>query len=223
MNLIEYADADMMALDLAQILAGELENILFHEDRVTLVVPGGTTPGPVFDNLCAADLDWSRVDVIPSDERWLPDVHVRSNARMVNERLLTGRAAAARYHPLYARADAPEDVLPEIEAGLMPCMPISVLLLGMGEDMHTASLFPNGDGLSEALKPEAPVLVSMRATGVPETRVSFSARVLNQALNKHLVITGTPKRNALEKAQDLPVEAAPVAAILDSCTVHWAP
>ena len=223
MNLIEYADADMMALNLAQTVAGGLENILFHEERVTLVVPGGETPGPMFDNLCAADIDWSRVDVSLSDERWLPDVHVRSNARLIKERLLTGRAAAARFHPLYAPAETPEERLPEIESGLVLCLPISVLVLGMGADMHTASLFPGGVGLALALDPEAPILVPMRAEGLSEPRVSFSARVLKEELNKHLMITGTPKRNALEKAINMTPEEAPVAAILNDCTVHWSP
>lgn len=223
MNLIEYPDADMMALDLAQSLAGELENILFHEERVTFVVPGGTTPGLVFDSLCASDLDWSRVDIILSDERWLPEVHVRSNTRMLKERLLTSRAKTARFHPLYVISDEPEDVLPEIEAGLQPCLPIKVLLLGMGADMHTASLFPGGEGLELALSDKAPVLVPMRADGAPEPRVSFSARILNEAMCKHLVITGTAKRNALEKAATLSPQDAPVSAILENCNVHWAP
>lgn len=223
MNVKEYADADMMAIDLANVLAGALENILFHEDRAMLVVPGGGTPGPVFDNLCAAQLDWDRVDVSLSDERWLPEVHVRSNARLVKERLLTGRAAAATFHPLYAKAPQPEDVLAEVEAGLVPCLPISVLLLGMGADMHTASLFPGGDNLAAALSRDAPILVPMRSTDAPEARVTMSARVLNDAMTKHLVITGTPKRNALEKAALMDPAEAPVAAILNNCTVYWAP
>lgn len=223
MKFVEYADADMMALDLAQVIAGELEDVLMGGDRATLVVPGGETPGPIFDSLSAADLDWDRVDITLSDERWLPEVNIRSNARLVKERLLTGRAASARFHPLYAKAVAPEDVLAEIESGLVPCLPISVLLLGMGADMHTASLIPGGDNLEAALDPHAPILVPMHAPGVPEPRVSFSARVLNGALSKHLVITGTPKRNALEKAVHLEPSQAPVAAILDDCTVHWAP
>ncbi|MCF3594081.1 6-phosphogluconolactonase [Rhodobacteraceae bacterium LMO-12] len=223
MNLIEYADADMLALNLAQTLAGALENMLFHEDRVTLVVPGGETPGPVFDNLCAADIDWSRVDVTLSDERCLPDVHLRSNARLIKKRLLVGRAGAARFHPLYVGSETPEDSLAEIESGLAPCLPISVLLLGMGSDMHTASLFAGSDGLLHALDPNAPILVPMRAEGAPEPRITFSARVLNEALNKHLVITGTPKRNALEKALHKTPEEAPVVAILNDCTIHWAP
>lgn len=223
MKMIEYADADMLALNLAQTLAGELKTMLVSEDRVTFAVPGGTSPSAVFDNLCAADIDWARVDVTLSDERWLPDVHVRSNARLVKERLVTGRAAKARFHPLYATAKTPEEVLPEIEASLVPCLPIDVLLLGMGADMHTASLFPGGEGLSLALDPQAPILVPIRADGVPEPRVSFSARALNDALNKHLLITGIPKRNALEKALTKMPEEAPVAAILNDCTVHWAP
>lgn len=223
MKIVDYADAEMMAIDLANALAGDLENILFHEDRATLAVPGGETPGPVFDNLCAADLDWERVDVVLTDERWLPEVHVRSNARLVKERLLTGRAAAATFHPLYAKADEPEDVLAEIEASLVPVLPISVLLLGMGADMHCASLFPGTENITQALSRDAPVLVPIRANQAEEPRVSFSARVLNSAMNKHLVITGNPKRNALEKAVRLDPEQAPVAAMLEDLTVHWAP
>ena len=223
MKLVEYPDADMMALDLAQIIAGELEDVLVGGGRATFVVPGGDTPGPVFDSLSAAIIDWKRVDVMLSDERWVPDVNLRSNARLVKERLLTGRAATAQFHPLYARADDPEEVLAEIEAGIVPCLPINVLVLGMGEDMHTASLLPGGDRLEDALDDDAPILLPMVAPGVPERRVTFSARVLNGALSKHLVITGTPKRNALEKARNMDPVEAPVAAILDDCTVHWAP
>ena len=113
MNIKDYPDQDMLAIDVAGALAEDLTLALEHEERVLFVVPGGTTPGPVFDDLCAADLDWARVDVLLSDERWLPEVHVRSNTRLVRERLLTDRAAAARYLPLYVEAERPEKVLPE--------------------------------------------------------------------------------------------------------------
>ena len=223
MKLIEYADAEMMAIDLAQVLAGDLNNVLVHEERATLCVPGGTTPGETFDCLCAADLDWDRVDVMLTDERWLPEVHLRSNTRLVKEHLLQGRAAAARYHPLYIKAESPEDVLAEIEAGIVPILPVSVLLLGMGTDMHTASLIPGGDNLDLALSADAPLLVQMNAPGMPDPRVTLSARVLRDAVSTHLVITGTPKRNALERAMHLTPDEAPIAALLDDCTVHWAP
>jgi 6-phosphogluconolactonase len=223
MKLVEYADAEMMAIDLANVLAGRLKNSLLVDDRVTFIVPGGETPGPMFDNLCAADLEWARVDVILSDERWLPEVHVRSNSRMIKERLLTGRAAKAVFHSYYDEAMTPETVLPELEARLLPLLPAKMVLLGMGADMHTASLFPEGDNLLLALSETAPVVVPMRGTDIPEPRVTLSAKVLNEAMDKHLILTGTPKRNALEKAQGLPPEKAPIAAILENCTVHWAP
>ncbi|SLN66267.1 6-phosphogluconolactonase [Roseovarius litorisediminis] len=222
MNFIEYPDQEMLAIDLANVLTGELTMALDHQDRVLFVVPGGTTPGPVFDGLCEADLDWARVDVLLSDERWVPEVHVRSNTRLVRERLLTGRAAAARYLPLYAKAETPEAVLPELEANISPNLPISVCLLGMGADMHTASLIPKADKLDEALARRAPVLVPIRAPGEEEARVTLSARVLDAALSKHIVITGQQKRAALERARQLKPAEAPVAAVLDGAVVHWA-
>ena len=222
MTLNEYPDREMLAINLANVLAGKLTATLMHEDRATLVVPGGTTPGPIFDALCDADLDWSRVDVMLSDERWVPQDDPRSNAGLVRARLLTGRAVAATFHPFFAGGEDPEDILSKIEAQIEPLLPISVALLGMGADMHTASLFPRGDNLRLALDPGAPILVSMRAAGLDCTRVSLSARVLRDAMTLHLVITGEDKRAALERALTLPPEEAPVAAILNEAEVHWA-
>jgi len=210
-----------LAIELANRLAGELGQVLDHSGRASFVVPGGTTPGPIFDALCAADLDWARVDVMLSDERWVPEVHVRSNTRLIRERLLTSRAAAAQFIPLYAKADRPEDVLPELEAGIITRLPISLLLLGMGEDMHTASLFPGAEGTEAGLAADAPVLVPVRPKD-QDVRVSMSARVLRDAVSTHLVIVGQKKRQAIEKAQHLFPEVAPVASVLDTAIVHWA-
>jgi 6-phosphogluconolactonase len=223
MKLVEYPDDDLMAVHLADLLAGELANALDHKERVLFVVPGGSTPGPIFDDLCDVDLDWSRVDVLLSDERWLPEVHLRSNTRLVRERLLTGKAGAARLLPLYVKDKAPEDVLAELETNIVPELPIDVCLLGMGADMHTASLFPGADNLEAALDPHAPVLVPMRAEGVPEPRISLSARVLRDAMSTHIVITGSAKRAALDRARGLSPSEAPVAALLEGAQVHWAP
>ena len=87
--------------------------------------------------------------------------------------------------------------------------------------MHTASLFPGADQLEAALSGDA-VLYAMRAPGAPEPRVTLSARVLKDAMNCHVVITGHEKREALEKARDLPPEEAPIAAVLPGAKVHWA-
>ncbi|MEM8539190.1 MAG: 6-phosphogluconolactonase, partial [Pseudomonadota bacterium] len=145
----------------------------------------------------------------------------RSNTRLLRERLLINRAAAAPYIPLYADAATPEEKLPELSAALTPELPISVMLLGMGADMHTASIFPGADQLDLALNGDDR-LVAMRAPGAPEPRITLSAAVLKSAMSRHLVIVGAEKRAALEKARDLPPEQAPVAAILPGTTVHWA-
>jgi len=223
MNFIEYPDREMMMIDLADILAAELTSVLMHEDQALLVVPGGTTPGPVFDMLCAVDLDWARISVMLSDERWVPPDSPRSNTRLLRERLLIDRAAAAQYLPLYSKAEKPEEKLGDLVAGFASRLPISVLLLGMGEDMHTASLFPEADRLVQALAWDAPPLLAMRAPGAPEPRVTLSAPVLDAALAKHVVITGPQKRAALERAVKIndPL-AAPICAVLSGATVHWA-
>lgn len=223
MELIEYPDREALAMDLADVIASELGNVLRHEERAMLVVPGGTTPGPVFDALCAARLDWDRVDVALSDERWVPEDHPRSNAALVKARLMVERAAAARFLPLYAGGDDPDAALAGVTEQIAPHLPISVAVLGMGDDMHTASLFPRGDNLRLALDAHAPVLVSMRVDSQPEARVTFSAQALKGALSLHIVIMGSDKRAALDRAMDLRPEEAPVASLLGDAVVHWAP
>jgi 6-phosphogluconolactonase len=222
MNITEYADRDMLAIDLANKIVGELEAHLLHHDTASLAVPGGTTPAAIFDSLCAADIDWERVHVMPTDERCVPEDDPRSNAGMIKERLLVSRASQARFLPLYVPSDPPEAAFAELESVIAPELPISVLVLGMGTDMHTASLFPGAQGLSTALEPTAAILALLRPETQPEARVSLSARVLDGAMSKHLVIYGSDKRKALDKAMSLPPELAPVQAVLTEITVHWA-
>lgn len=224
MKFVEYPDREALFMGLAGRLSSEMGEILRMSDgSVSLCVPGGTTPGPVFDMLSASPLDWERVTVFLNDERWVDESSERSNGRLLKSRLLVERAAAAKFVPLYAPTATPEEGLAEVEAALEPHLPISVLLLGMGADMHTASLFPGADRLAEALSPDAPVLLPMRAEAAGEPRITLSARVLQKALHTHVLITGEEKRAALERARSLPVEEAPVRAILGDATVHWAP
>jgi 6-phosphogluconolactonase len=222
MKLETYPDREFLMLGLANTIAGQLADFLRREGKATLSVPGGTTPEPIFDTLSGVDLDWANVAVVLNDERWLPESSERSNTRLVRERLIRGRAAQARMVPLYSPADQPEDMLAALEDGLRPHLPISVLLLGMGADMHTASLFPGADRLEEALSASAPILLPMRAEAAGEPRVTLSAPVLREAFNIHILITGPEKRAALERAQTLTPMEAPVRAVLDNATVHWA-
>lgn len=222
MNLVEYPDREMLMINLADRLASELKSAVMTHERATFSVPGGTTPGPVFDLLSAVDLDWDRIAVVLNDERWVPESSPRSNTRLLRERLLVGKAAAAHLVPLRADTPEPEAALEALAEALKPHLPISVLLLGMGADMHTASLFPGADRLAEALDPQAPPLMAMRAPGAGEPRITLTAPVLQGAFSTHLLICGAEKRAALERARQLPPEEAPVRAVLSNATVHWA-
>ncbi|WP_417472088.1 6-phosphogluconolactonase [Leisingera sp.] len=223
MKFNEYADRDMLAIEVANEMAGDLKTHLLHNDLVSLAVAGGTTPAPIFDDLCAADIDWARVQVMATDERWVAEDNPRSNAAMIRARLLQNRAAAAQFMPFYLPGQDPVAAAVELERQLQDKLPLSVVLLGMGEDMHTASLFPGADGLAEALAADAPAFAVMRPDSQPEARISLTARVLDAAIAKHLVIFGEAKRAALERAMTLPPEEAPIQAVLSEARVHWAP
>ncbi|WP_415402811.1 6-phosphogluconolactonase [Tateyamaria sp. SN3-11] len=221
MNIIDYPDREMLAMGLADMLASELKNCLLVHEHASFVVPGGTTPGPIFDSLCAADLDWARVHVMLSDERWVPEDHERSNAKLLKEHLFVNRAAAAQFLPFHQPGETPQSAAPILSERLAGEMPISLLLLGMGADMHTASLFPGAEGLAEMLADDAPLVVPVTVAG-QEPRISFSGPALGGAMAKHLVIYGDEKRAALEQARGMDVTEAPIRAVMDSLTVHWA-
>lgn len=222
-NLVEYPDAEMMMIDLANQIAGELGTALRQQETASLAVPGGTTPGPIFDALCDADLDWSRVHVMLTDERWVPEDHERSNTRLLRQRLLVERASDAVYVPLYRDTSTPEEALDDLNDSIAAELPLSILLLGMGADMHTASLFPGADRLSDGLSDDAPPVLPMRAPGAPEPRITLTAPVLAGAMAIHVVITGEAKRAAIEEARKLTPEQAPIALVLKTATIHWAP
>ncbi len=219
MELIEYPDAEMMMMQLADKLASEISNCLAAHDHVSLAVPGGTTPGPIFDTLSGADLRWDMVHVVLTDERMVPSDHERSNERLLRVRLLTDKAANARFIRI---VPGPGVSLEDIGARLAPELPLSILLLGMGEDMHCASLFPGSPQLSDALAQKAPPVMEVDAPEGLEPRVTLTGPVLRGALSTHVVITGSAKRAALERARRSKPEEAPIATVLGDATVHWA-
>jgi 6-phosphogluconolactonase len=215
-----YPDRDTLMRDLAELVADQLRAAHATKQRATLAVPGGTTPGPFLAVLSEADLAWSDLRVMPTDERMVSEFSTRSNARLIRETLLRGPAAAAHFVDLY------EPILGARRSKVAAALPIDVCVLGMGADMHTASLFPGAPELAAALAEDAPDLVEIRPPDQPEARLTLSARVLRASEVIHILITGADKLAALEAAlADGPVEAAPVRAVLTAAcpvTVHYA-
>lgn len=227
MELHRYKDRAAQMQSLADLTAAALAAALSANGRATLAVPGGTTPAPYFEALTRSDIDWSGVTILLTDERFVPVTSERSNARLLKQHLLTGKVAKAAFIPYYREDTSPDDLPDVLDPVLAPHLPLDVCVLGMGADMHTASLFPGADRLSEALSPDGShIVLPMRAPGAPEPRLTLTAPVLRAARQVHLLITGPEKLAALEEAQNLnDWRKAPVLAVLqreNDVHVHYA-
>lgn len=221
MQVNTYPDRDTLMRQLADQLAGELALALDQQPRAVFAVPGGTTPGPIFDHLSGVDLDWSRVDILPGDERWVPEDNPRSNAAQIRARLIQNRAASARLIPLYRPVETPDLAEDQIATDVAELLPLTIALVGMGTDAHTASLFPGATALPRALSSDAPAAMAITAPGAPEPRITLSAAALKSAAHIHVLITGDEKRDVIEAAQTADPLTAPIAALLDQANVHW--
>jgi 6-phosphogluconolactonase len=207
---------EALAETLARDVADELARAIEAKGKATLAVSGGTTPKLFFEKLSQIDIAWSRVSVTLVDERQVPETSERSNARLVRQHLLQNKAAAARFVPLVDNPDAEK----------IPAFDVAVL--GMGNDGHTASFFPGGDTLAEAIDAETHKrLIAITAPGAGEPRLTFTLPVLAQAGRLALHIEGAEKKQVLKQAlAEGPEEDMPVRAVLRGAapvTLYWCP
>ena len=220
-------EATTAAADLLVSLVGDVLD-QSPDAKASLVVSGGSTPGPCFDLMSATPLDWSRVTVVPSDERWVPPEHADSNERLIRKRLLTNRATEGKILPLFRAATDASQAPLLIEKDLAGVVqPFSAVLLGMGEDGHFASLFPDFDGLQKALDLHDKTSSTMVQTaGSPHLRISLTLSALLNCSHTVLLIFGEAKREVFEAASAggsaYPIEAL-LREIRKPMTVIWAP
>lgn len=231
-ELLEFTDANAMNGALADAIVQRLAAGVTRDGRASLVVSGGTTPADLFDVLATRDAPWKDVWLTLSDERWVDPASDRSNEHLVRTRLLKDKAAAARFVPLKTAQAQARGAEAETDAAVqaMP-RPFDVMLLGMGNDGHTASLVPGADGLAQALDQNDPALTRAiqppPSTGMGE-RLTLTLRAILDARWIALLIRGPEKMAAYKKAiAGDDVLAAPVRGVLRQravpVTTYWAP
>lgn len=210
---------------LAERVAGDLRDALTN-GRAGLALPGGSTPGPFLEALGQVALEWERVGVTLTDERWVPVGDTRSNQRLLAERFFGGPASAAEFVPLYTGQETPADAVGAVSGALANIvLPLTVAVCGMGDDMHTASLFPGAVGLTAALAADAEAVAPIRAAAAEEPRITLTRPVLEGASQRYLLIRGAGKRATLQAALERDVAEAPVRLLFDApggCTVFYA-
>jgi 6-phosphogluconolactonase len=229
-TVIRHPDLDTLSRGLAAAIAADLNAALGSRGLASLIVSGGRSPVRLFEHLRVLTIDWSRVCVALADERWVTPADAASNEKLVRDVLLKDLAAAAVFKGLKNDAATPEQGAAaawQTFAGVP--RPFDVVLLGMGDDGHTASLFPASPNLDAALDAgRAPACVGMQSPTAPQARLSLNLAALLDSRRIVLLITGESKwRTYVAAGRPDPVEQMPVRAVLRQrrvpVEVHWAP
>jgi 6-phosphogluconolactonase len=226
----KFADIEVLSRALADQFAASLKTAIAARGLASLVVSGGKSPIKLFEMLRIQELDWSRVCIALADERWVDPSDSASNEKLVRDVLLQGSAAAARFLGLKNGAPTPDmGAVSAWETFARVPRPFDAVVLGMGDDGHTASLFPGSPNLLSALNPAAvPGCVGMRAPVAPQPRLSLNLSALLDARRIVILITGDAKwRTYLAAGAEGAVQDMPVRAVLRQTRtpveVMWSP
>lgn len=224
----EFATRDELAATLATKVADALRAAIAQRGAAFLAVSGGTTPGRFMAALSREELAWSKVTVTLVDERFVPESSPRSNASLAKANLLQNNAAAARFAPLYHEATTVEDAaaIADAEFRALP-WPLDAAILGMGGDGHTASFFPDAQGLDGLLDPaSARIVMPVHAESAGEPRLTLTLPALVGARLLAVHIEGAEKRAVLEAAMAVE-KALPIRTVIDqaprAAEIYWAP
>lgn len=228
----EHRFPDELALTHA--LSGEiqvdLQEAIAARGKASLVVSGGRTPVPLFNHLAKEQLDWDKVWITMADERWVDTNDDSSNERLIRTHLLQDKAAAARFVGMKNTAATPEAGAEWAWRALTRVpRPYDVVVLGMGDDGHTASLFPGSMALARALDSNAaPACVAVNTMSSPHARLSLNLSALLDARRIILHIQGANKWSVYQRARASgSVHELPVRAVLQQrqapVDVFWSP
>jgi len=215
---------EALANKVADILVAAVE----EKGSASIAVSGGSTPKGFFTALSQKELPWQDITITLADERWVDFESDASNTRLVHENLLQNNAANAKFFHLKKGDEFTEETLSDLNiAAESLLLPLDVLILGMGEDGHTASLFPCSEQIEQCLAASTAPLLKVVPKSAPYDRISFSFAYLKQSKNTILHISGAAKKQVLNKAlakadiQEMPIRAFLQARNIDT-NVYWA-
>jgi len=228
-NLNDFNTRKELDAALATKVASELKKAIAEKGKASMAVSGGSTPKGFFEALSLIDLAWNKVTITLADERWVEFENDASNTRLVHENLLQNKAKAATFFHIKKGELLSENTLSELNKEAKDdLLPLDVLILGMGEDGHTASLFPCSDQIKQGLSPDnSDALMKFVPKTAPNDRITFTFSHLIQSKNIILHVCGESKKVVLAKANaGTDLFEMPVRAFLQNQTVttqiYWA-
>ena len=227
-NMLEFENASALDIALSEKVAAMLAVSIEEKGSASLVVSGGRTPMGFFHLLSQQVLDWSKVTVLLADERWVNADHADSNEKLVRENLLINEASQATYLALKNSAVQAVDGEAECEAALAELDTFTVLILGMGDDGHTASLFPGSEALAEGLDMDSGrSCIAVTPLHAPHQRMSLTLPRLLNSQQIVIHISGASKQEVLQQAQGGDdVMELPIRSILQQqvapLSIYWA-
>ncbi len=204
MNLQQFQSRNELNSQLTEDIVAQLNSAIENRGCALLAVSGGNSPKPVFEKLSQQAIDWSKVTITLVDERWVDDTHPDSNAKLVKDYLLQNDAASAKFIPLYNGKDSPFEAQAEIDQQLKELnFPFDAVILGLGEDGHTASFFPKADNLQDAIDVNSSKLCcAIEPITAPHARMTFTLAPLLNSQHIFLLVTGASKLPILKQAMN---------------------
>lgn len=224
----QYFDsADELNHVFASEIAKQLVRSIDATGSASLFVSGGRTPVSLFQTLSKKALPWDRVKVALVDERWVDETDDASNTKLVKTHLLVNEAAAATYINIKTPHFDAYDAQADVEAKLQSiAQPFTVIILGMGEDGHTASLFPCSAEVAKGIDPTNHSLcLAATPTTAPHQRMSLTLNAIAGAENIYLHLTGEKKKTVLQQAMEDEQNPKPIVSVIQRAevTLYWAP
>ncbi|WP_440904966.1 6-phosphogluconolactonase [Catenovulum sp. SX2] len=215
MQFSEFQSTEQLNTEFANRVASLLATAISNKGKASLVVSGGRTPLPFFKQLSQADIEWSKVSITLADERWVDKSHEASNTALVLNNLIQNKAADATFVELKTSEESAFGAEASVKQSLQNLsLPIDVLILGMGEDGHTASLFPCSEQIQQGLTSED-IVLAVQPTTAPHERMSFTLKTLLESQQIFVHLVGDSKKAVLDKAlAGDKVEEMPIRAIL---------